>query len=78
MTNMPVLVDADTVAKALSVSRYTVRRWASIGKLRRVKIGARTLFDPADVARLVERAKQTQDTSPKRGKGSKANGPAGR
>jgi excisionase family DNA binding protein len=57
-----VLLDIDDVAKALRVSPHTVRRWASQGKLAKVKLGSRTLFDPGDVARFVERARAASRT----------------
>jgi excisionase family DNA binding protein len=52
------LLDVGDVAIALRVSPHTVRRWAAQKKLRRVKLGSRTLFDPSDVARFVERARK--------------------
>lgn len=51
------LMDVGDVAKVLRVSPHTVRRWASQKKLHRLKLGSRTLFDPADVARFVEQAR---------------------
>ena len=57
MSTTTTLMDVDDVAKALRVSPHTVRRWASEGKLKRIKLGTRTLFDPADVTAFVEKAK---------------------
>jgi excisionase family DNA binding protein len=56
-TTIP-LMDTNDVARALRVSPHTVRRWGSEGKLKRIKLGTRTLFDPADVAAFVEQAKE--------------------
>ena len=55
----PDLMDVNDVAKALRVSPHTVRRWASQKKLSRLKLGSRTVFDPAEVARFVEAARMT-------------------
>ncbi len=55
----PKLWDLNMVADALRVSPHSVRRWASEGRLRRIKLGSRTLFDPADVMRFVEEARRT-------------------
>jgi excisionase family DNA binding protein len=52
------LLDVSDVASALRVSPHTVRRWAAQKKLRRVKLGSRTLFDPSDVAMFVEAARK--------------------
>jgi excisionase family DNA binding protein len=57
MSSETALMDVNDVAKALRVSPYTVRRWASQNKLVKVKLGSRTLFDPVDVARFVQRAR---------------------
>ena len=51
------LMDVYDVAEALRVSPHTIRRWATQKKLRRIKLGSRTLFDPIDVAQFVERAR---------------------
>ena len=59
--NTTALMDVNDVAKALRVSPHTVRRWASQRKLVKVKLGSRTLFDPADVARFVEQARAEAD-----------------
>lgn len=58
MSTTTALMDVNDVAKALKVSPHTVRRWASEGKLKRIKLGTRTLFDPADVAAFVEEARK--------------------
>jgi excisionase family DNA binding protein len=52
------LLDVSDVSNALRVSPHTVRRWAAQKKLRRVKLGSRTLFDPSDVERFVEGARK--------------------
>ncbi len=54
----PMLMDVQDVADALRLSPHTVRRLATRKKLRRVKVGSRTMFDPRDVANFVEKAKQ--------------------
>lgn len=57
MSAAPVLMDINDVSKALRVSPHTIRRWASQKKLRRIKLGSRSLFDSADVARFVDQAR---------------------
>ena len=57
MASTTSLMDINDVATALRVSPHTVRRWASQNRLPKVKLGSRTLFDPDDVARFVERAR---------------------
>ena len=59
MVAIPALWDINDVSRALKVSPHTVRRWASKGTLQRVKLGTRTLFDPADVARFVDEARSS-------------------
>ena len=54
----PLLMNINEVAEALRVSRFTVSRWAAEGRLQRIKIGGRVLFDPVDVRRFIETAKQ--------------------
>ncbi len=58
MNTIPKLMDVNDVAEALRVSPHTVRRWASQNKLRRVKLGSRTLFEPDDVVKFLQKAKR--------------------
>ena len=58
MDIVPNLLDVNDVARTLRVSPHTVRRWASVGKLRRLKLGTRTLFEAAELARFVEEARK--------------------
>jgi excisionase family DNA binding protein len=56
MTNFDVnLMDVNDVASALKVSAQTIRRWAGQKRLLSMKLGARTLFHPRDVADFVEK-----------------------
>ena len=63
MTAGPTLWDVNDVSRALKVSPHTVRRWAAQNKLRRIKLGSRTLFDPAEVALFVEQARASTTTT---------------
>jgi excisionase family DNA binding protein len=63
MSRTSELMDVDDVAKALRVSPYTVRRWATQKKLHRIKLGSRTVFDADDVARFVEQARKASSQS---------------
>lgn len=58
MSSCGTLMDVDQVAEALRVSPHTVRRWAGQKKLRRIKLGSRTLFDPVEVTEFIEQAKR--------------------
>jgi len=52
------LMDVNEVARALSVSVQSVRRWAKEQRLPSLKLGTRVLFNPADVTRFVENARR--------------------
>jgi len=58
-----ILMDVNDVAKSLRVSPHTVRRWASQNRLKKLKLGSRTLFDPEDVSRFVENARKAASVS---------------
>ena len=58
VTGMEALMSKREVARALNISIRGVDRLAERGKLRRVKIGRLTKFEPADVRALVEKAKE--------------------
>jgi excisionase family DNA binding protein len=62
MTTEVKLLSVDDVAEALRVSPHSVRRWASQKRLRKLKLGSRTLFDPAEVARFVAAARDAQSS----------------
>src|SRR5262245_60771047 len=47
------LLSFEEVTRALGVSRSTVHRLIKSGDLRKLKIGGRTLFEPAEVERYV-------------------------
>jgi excisionase family DNA binding protein len=58
LPSVPQLLDIEDVARALRVSKFTVRRWSS-GKsprLRPVRLGRRVLFHPDEVSRFVQLA----------------------
>lgn len=63
ITAVTELMDVNDVAKSLRVSPHTVRRWATQGKLHRVKLGSRTLFAADDVARFVDQARNAASES---------------
>jgi excisionase family DNA binding protein len=56
-TQLPQLLDLQTVAAQLSVSPHTVRMWIRKGRLHPVRLCRRLLFDPDEVARFVSEAK---------------------
>lgn len=57
MDRLLTLMSVEDVARVLNISTHTVRRWASQKKLRRIKLGTRTLFDPEAVAEFVSQAR---------------------
>lgn len=58
------LLSFEEVTRALGVSRSTVHRLIKSGELRKLKIGGRTLFEPAEVERYVsvQRAVASRET----------------
>ena len=57
LVEAPRLLSAEQVADRLSINVHTVYRLARQGELVTTRIGARRLFDPADVIAFVERSK---------------------
>jgi len=61
--NIPVteriekLMTVQDLMDTLRISRPTLYRMLKSGRLRPVRIGKRTLFDPADIRELIEEAK---------------------
>ena len=53
MENLLGVVDA---AKILGISRHTLNGWVSKRKVPFVKLGRRTLFNPADLDRMIKAA----------------------
>lgn len=58
---MEPLLDIGQVSRMLRVSRQTIWRLCRDGRLRRVRLGSRTLFHPDDVNALVNAARSTQE-----------------
>ena len=48
------LLSVEEVSQVLHISERGIYRFVSSGALPRVKVGQRTLFDPADVRRFIE------------------------
>jgi excisionase family DNA binding protein len=48
------LLTVDETAQHLGVSKYTLRGWVSQRRIPYVKIGRRTLFNPADLDNLIK------------------------
>jgi excisionase family DNA binding protein len=52
---MERLLSIDEAAHALGgISKYTVQAWLSSGKLRRTKVGSRTMIREADLAAVIQ------------------------
>ena len=52
--NAGALLTVDEAAQRLGVSKYTLRGWVSQRRIPYVKIGRRTLFNPADLNNLIK------------------------
>ena len=55
--SVPQLLTLHAVARALCVSPHTVRAWVKKGKLQPLRICARLLFHPDEVARFLAESK---------------------
>jgi excisionase family DNA binding protein len=54
-TDMDKLLSIDEAAQALGgISKYTVQAWLSTGKLRRTKVGSRTMIRESELERVIE------------------------
>jgi excisionase family DNA binding protein len=54
-TDMDKLLSIDEAAQALGgISKYTVQAWLSTGKLRRTKVGSRTMIRESELQRVIE------------------------
>ena len=56
------LLNAKETAEYLGLKEWTVRQWASMGKLPKVKLGKALRFDKADLERFVEENKSLART----------------
>jgi len=56
---IPQLLSLVAVARALSVSGHTVRKWVRQGKLRPIRLCRRLLFHPDEIARFLAEANRT-------------------
>ena len=57
----PLLLDANEAGKFVGLAPRTIRKLADDGVLQKVKLGARVFFDPDDLRRFVDKAKQKKD-----------------
>ncbi len=52
---MDALLSVDEAARRLGgLSKYTIQAWLSSGKLRRTKVGSRTMIRESDLAAVIE------------------------
>lgn len=59
ITAMDTLLSVDEAARRLGgLSKYTIHAWLSSGKLRRTKVGSRTMIRESDLAKFVDRCNQ--------------------
>ncbi len=55
---MEALIDVETAAKVLGLSKHTLRGMVSRRQIRHVKLGRRCLFRPTDLAEIVSKGLQ--------------------
>jgi excisionase family DNA binding protein len=60
MSGIPQLLTLDSLSKTLCVSPHTVRSWVRAGRLSPTRICRRLLFDPSEVTRFLEEAKDAK------------------
>lgn len=53
---MDIFLSVDEAARRLGgLSRYTIHSWLSAGKLRRTKVGARTMISERDLQAFIDK-----------------------
>jgi excisionase family DNA binding protein len=53
--DMDALLSVDEAARRLGgLSKYTIQAWLSSGKLRRTKVGSRTMIRESELERVIE------------------------
>jgi excisionase family DNA binding protein len=53
--DMDALLSIDEAARKLGgLSKYTIQAWLSAGKLRRTKVGSRTMIRESELERVIE------------------------
>jgi excisionase family DNA binding protein len=61
---MEALLSVEEAAKRLGgISKYTIHAWLSSGKLRRTKVGARTMIRESELERVIEDGGKSVRTS---------------
>jgi excisionase family DNA binding protein len=54
MPDIEKLLSVPEAAQRLGLSRHTINSWVSQRRIAFVKIGRRTMFDPADLSALIQ------------------------
>jgi len=57
------LLSIEEVSQVLHISERGIYRLVNSGELARVKVGQRTLFDPADIRRFIESRRDASGTT---------------
>lgn len=58
---MDTLLSIDEAARRLGgLSKYTIHAWLSAGKLRRTKVGSRTMIRESELERVIEDGGKSQ------------------
>lgn len=51
-------LSVNEVAKNLSLSPWTIRRWIRLGTMRSIRLGRRVLIEPGEMRRVVARGRE--------------------
>jgi len=54
-------LDIREAAHQLSLSPWTIRKWIAVGKIKAVRLGSRVLVEPAELRRLIEQGRESED-----------------
>lgn len=65
MSMEPLLSVEDAARKLGGLSKYTIHAWLSSGKLRRTKVGSRTMIRESELERVMEDGGKSPSTRPR-------------
>ena len=61
MNGTRMALDIREAAHQLSLSPWTIRKWIAVGKIKAVRLGSRVLVEPAELRRLIEQGRESED-----------------
>jgi len=69
---MDTLFSVEESARRLgNISPWTIRYWLSAGRLKRTKIGRRTMVSESDLLKFIQEENKSIDGKPRRRKGAR-------